>query len=154
MEPLQADLSSRGNLQDRARDEAESGQPCYQREIELLMVAVEGKVDEDVVALWTQRPAHPPRPASALALSFDRPASAGCYASWHPTILGNLGDNFLDASDGRGRQAKLLRCTLDRWARYPGTKRRRLTHKLSKPERVLSVKDSLSASSAVPSAAR
>jgi len=71
-----------------------------------------------------------------------------------PPILGNLGDNFLDASDGRGRQAELLRCTLDRWARYPGMKRRRLTHKLSKPERVLSVKDSLSASSAVPSAAR
>src|SRR5216117_1903206 len=94
------------------------------------------------------------RARSALALSFDRPASAGCYTSWHPTILGNLGDNFLDASDGRGRQAKLLRCTLDRWARYPGMKRRRLTHKLSKPERVLSVKDSLFASSAVPSAAR
>src|SRR2546427_12495144 len=76
------------------------------------------------------------RARSALALSFDRPASAGCYASWHPTILGNLGDNFLDASDGRGRQAKLLRCTLDRWARYPGMKRRRLTHKLTKPQRV------------------
>jgi len=33
-------------------------------------------------------------------------------------------------------------------------KRRRLTHELSKPQRVLWVKDSLSASSAVPSAAR
>src|SRR5437016_1310554 len=97
------------------------------------------------------------RARSAPALSFDRPASAGGYASWHPTILGNLGnlgDNFLDASDGRGRQAKLLRCTLDRRARYPGMKRRRLTHKLSKPQRVVWVKDSLSASSAVPSAAR